>query len=104
MRRRRHLQRGYDNSLSSARECAACAHWEHFDKHDRERRKQLVAEWKRREEEKLDAGSSSGSSEPEEILFRSPKKYCFCARRWRHVCTQGVTPSHGDVCRILLET
>jgi len=59
------LQRGYDNSLSSARECAACAHWEHFDKHERERRKQLVAEWKRREEEKLDAGSSSSSSEPE---------------------------------------
>ena len=40
-------------------------HWEHFDKHERERRKQLVAEWKRREEEKLDAGTSSGSSDPE---------------------------------------
>ena len=33
-------------------------HWEHFDKHERERRKQLVAEWKRRDEEKLDAGTS----------------------------------------------
>ena len=33
--------------------------------HERERRKQLVAEWKRREEEKLDAGTSSGSSDPE---------------------------------------
>ena len=37
----------------------------HFDKHENERRKQLVAEWKRREEEKLDTGTSSGSSEVE---------------------------------------
>ena len=60
-----HVTGDFRSVPDSARACAACVHWEHFDKHERERRKQLVAECKRREEEKLDAGTSSGSSEPE---------------------------------------